>query len=81
MKKFVTVRAGNEYFNENNGFYYRILDGHFGDFYAEYSEEWDEEKEEFVNFKKCYLTKYEVGKLAGGHIAIFESEEEEEAEE
>lgn len=66
------ISKGFEIFDENTGCLYRILDKHFSDFYAEVSETYDEETEEFVNFKKCFLTVHDIKSKTKAKTVVWE---------
>lgn len=58
------INRNDEFFDDSNGRIIRVLEKHFDAFEVETSDEYDEETQQYINFKPQILTRSELRKIA-----------------
>ena len=69
------ITKGMFFFDESNGRIIRVLGKHFDAFEVEFSDEYDEETEQYINFKPQILTRSELRKIAKAAFIVWKDEQ------
>lgn len=69
------IKKNDEFFDESKGRIIRVLEKHFDGFGVETSDEYDEETQQYINFKPQILTRSELRKIAKAAFIVWEDEQ------
>lgn len=69
------INRNDDFFDDSNGRIIRVLKKHFDAFEVETSDEYDEETQQYINFKPQILTRSEIRKIAKAAFIVWEDEQ------
>lgn len=69
------IKKNYEFFDDSKGRIIRVLEKHFDGFEVEASDEYDEETQQYINFKPQILTRSELRKIAKAAFIVWEDEQ------
>lgn len=69
------IKKNDEFFDESTGRLVRVLEKHFDSFDVETSDEYDEETENYINFKPQIFTRSELRKIAKADFIVWEDKQ------